>query len=88
MHAMVQPALETEWASEAGVRRVCPSPQAIAMARATDDNDHKYMSKNDVNLTFLSHAAARISCLSQLEGSNQHSLQLDHKSDFPQHCRN
>jgi hypothetical protein len=27
MHAMVQPALETEWVSEAGVRRVCPSPQ-------------------------------------------------------------
>jgi hypothetical protein len=27
MHAMVQPALETEWVSDAGVRRVCPSPQ-------------------------------------------------------------
>ncbi len=28
MHAMLQPALEMEWASEAGVRRVYPSPQS------------------------------------------------------------
>jgi hypothetical protein len=27
MHAMVQPALETECVTVAGVRRVCPSPQ-------------------------------------------------------------
>ncbi len=30
MHAMVQPALKTEWASEAGVRRIYPSPQWLA----------------------------------------------------------
>ena len=29
MHAMVQPTLETECVSEAGVCRVCPSPQPI-----------------------------------------------------------
>ena len=28
MHAMVQPALETECVTVAGVRRVCPSPQS------------------------------------------------------------
>ena len=33
MHAMVQPALETECVSESGVRRICPSPQVFEYLR-------------------------------------------------------